>query len=80
LENLPAKYKNWLPACTSKLNDQRDMLLYIPPVYYVYFHSLNDSRSMINGHTAEVIQTEHAAYCSKRKTFQLYEKHYGKAQ
>jgi hypothetical protein len=35
---------------------------------------------MINGHTAEVIQREHAAFCCKRKTFQLYEQNYGKAQ
>jgi len=77
LENLPTKYKNRLPVCTRKFNDQRDMLLYMPPAYHVYFNSLNESTSMINGHTAEVIQREHTAYCCKRKTFQLYEQHYG---
>jgi hypothetical protein len=73
LENLPTQCKNRLPLCISKLNDQRDMLLYIPPAYHVYFNSLNDSGSMINGHTAQFIQREYAAYCCKIKDFQLYE-------
>jgi len=80
LENLPMKYKNRLPVCTSKVNDQTDMLLYIPPAYHVYFNSLNDSGSVTNGHTTEVIQREHTANCCKRKTFQLYEQQYSKAQ
>ena len=80
LEKLPMKYKNRLPVCTSKLNYQTDMLLYIPPEYHVCFNSLYDSRSMINGHTAKVIQRKHTAYCCKRKTFQLYKQYYGKAQ
>jgi len=47
LENLPMKYKNRLPVYTSKLNDKRDLLLYIPPAYHVYFNSLNDRLMVI---------------------------------
>jgi len=41
------KYKNRLPIYTSKLNDKRDLLLYIPPAYHVYFNSLNDRLMVI---------------------------------
>jgi hypothetical protein len=53
---------------------------YIPPAYHVYFNKLSDSGSVINGHTAEVIQRVHAAYCCKRKMFRLYEQHYDEAK